>query len=596
MHKNSLRSSFLQLLQDYHLDAFLIATQDPFGNEYVGRHWALRAAISHFHGSAGTYLLTKQQDYLLTDSRYWTIAEQQQTKELWQFIPQRQDWIDEVLTLLKKQHCSTCGFDPLALSCKDVHSLQRKAKEYDITIVAVSRAYQTFWTNRPDVESVEAFLLDQKIRIPAESSRIARLQRLRQTISPNEGLIITSPADIAWLLHIRAYTKTRNPHVRAYAYIDHKHCTLYTEQKLNPRLCERLANDYINVAPFSTLSQLLQAPPLTNIYIDPTQAPYRLIKYTVCQEKSFPIEEWRSQKEVWEIAYIEKAMLADAVAHAEWQSWLDQCCQNETYPSESRIAQQIIQAHQAHPAYLSESFSPIVAHGAHAAMPHYETPKNCQRPIRDGLLLVDCGAHYLYGTTDSTRMIPIGCITEERKEKCTLVLKGMIALSRATFTSQTPASQLDAIARAPLQAQGLDFGHGTGHGIGFAQCVHEGPYRISPRFHKPLPTSLLISNEPGYYQPDNYGIRIENTLLTIPSGDHLAFRTMNLTPIRMECIATHLLTTDRIAWINTYHATIAQKLASASLSDRAQQWLKHHTQPIQTTTTSIPTQTRLWWM
>lgn len=596
MQYNSLRQNFSNLFVDFSIDAFVIVSQDPFGNEYLGAHWALRDAISHFHGSAGTYLLTKKQDYLLTDSRYWDIAQKLAQTAPWVFIPQKQSWIDETIRILHHEHIQSCGFDPLAMSYHDAQTFIQKAQEYGIHVRAIPNAYSHYWIHRPQIEKNSAFLLDDFLCIPPRSTRLARLQKLREHLLPNKAFLVTSPSDIAWLLHVRAHTKDCNPVLRAYTYINHEQCILFTQQDLEPHVLQTLNADGIQVYQLDELTTFLTQKPSQSIYIDQQSAPYYFSTYPACIMSDLPIAQWRCQKEDWEIHYIKKAMIADAIAHAEWQSWLDQCYQENKLPSESKIAEKIIAFRKESQAYLSESFPPIVASGAHASMPHYETPKHDTTPISEGLLLVDTGGHYLYGTTDTTRMIPIGCLSEDRKEKCTLVLKGMIALSCATFSDTTPASELDRIARQPLQEKGLDFGHGTGHGIGFVHSVHEGPYRISPRFHQPLIPSLLLSNEPGFYASNQFGVRIENTLLTIQQNGHLTFQTMNLIPIRQECLALHLLTEERIQWLNSYHQHILEQLSQVQLSKRASQWLIKHTKAIQSFNTSIPTNIRLWWM
>ena len=550
--------SFLATLPDS-IDAFLVVTGDPWGSEYLPDHWALRAHLTGFTGSAGTLLLRRDAPHVLwTDSRY-TLAATERCRALGLvFHEQRRALRSE---LPEEAEGLAVGFDPETLSEAEVRRLEAALEEVDARLIAVPDALRSGWTeNRPAEVAAPLFRID-----PPEASSL-RLARLRDTMEEGESTLV-GPEETAWFTHLRAFDVACNttPHVRLWVPKTGEALLLADSPRLNAELLAELAREGIRVGRLSDI-------PRGTLLADPARLPSSLWRelaragFTLC-ETSSPVPLWMSVKCSEEIRRTKRALLEDARAQIEWMARLEERLAAGERLTEWDAARMLIAERRKAKDYLCESFDPIVAFGPNAALPHYETAPDTAAPIDgNGLLLVDSGMHSRLGTTDTTRMFAVGTPPQEALAASTRVLQGMLAL-----------------ARAPLWAAGLDFGHGTGHGIGFAQSVHEGPLRISPRALDALPVNATVSDEPGYYAAGRFGIRWENTLRVVPDPEHegfLAFETLTRLPLARGAFDPSLLSEEEIRQIDFFHARVREELLTLSLSEAAEAWLLRETRPL----------------
>lgn len=567
--------SFLATLPDS-IDAFLVVTGDPWGSEYLPDHWALRAHLTGFTGSAGTLLLRRDAPHVLwTDSRY-TLAATERCRALGLvFHEQRRALRSE---LPEEAEGLAVGFDPETLSEAEVRRLEAALEEVDARLIAVPDALRSGWTeNRPAEVAAPLFRID-----PPEASSL-RLARLRDTMEEGESTLV-GPEETAWFTHLRAFDVACNttPHVRLWVPKTGDVLLLADPSRLTPALVDELAREGIRVGSLADI-------PRGTLLADPERLPASLWRdlaragFTLCETPS-PVPLWMSVKCDEEIRRTKLALLEDARAQIEWMARLEERLAAGEPLTEWDAAQMLVEERAKAEEYLCESFDPIVAFGPNAALPHYETAPETAAPLEgNGLLLVDSGAHSRLGTTDTTRMFAIGTPSAEALAASTRVLQGMFALARTRFPEGTSGVALDAVARAPLWTAGLDFGHGTGHGIGFAQSVHEGPLRISPRAPDLLPVNATLSDEPGYYAAGRFGIRWENTLRVVPDPEHegfLAFETLTALPLAREAFDASLLTDEEIRQIDSFHERVREALLTRPLSERGRAWLLRETRPL----------------
>lgn len=557
-------------------DAFLIVTGDPWGSEYLPDHWALRAHLTGFTGSAGTLLLRRKAPHVLwTDSRY-TIAASECARNLGMIFRESHDALERELP--EEVRGLTVGYDPDTLTKAEAGRLMEALDAVGARFLAATDTVRTVWTkDRPAEVEAPLFRID-----PPEPSR-QRLKRLRDTMKDGESALL-GPEEAAWFTHLRAFDVACNttPHVRLWVPKTGDALLLTDPARLTAALVKELARDGIRPG---TLSDLPRGP----LLIDPERVPASLWRELIqagvaLREWTSPVPLWMSVKCAEEIRRTRRALVEDARAQIEWMAKLeDRLCAGERL-TEWDAARMLVEERQKAKDYLCESFDPIVAFGPNAALPHYETAAGTAAPLEgNGLLLVDSGAHSRLGTTDTTRMFAVGAPPAEALAASTHVLKGMLALARMRFPAGTPASALDAVARAPLWAAGLDFGHGTGHGIGFAQSVHEGPLRISPHCRAPLPPDATLSDEPGFYAAGRFGIRWENTLRVVNDPEHegfLAFETLTSLPLDRRAFDAALLSHEEIRQIDAFHARARETLLAEPLSEGARRWLLRATEPL----------------
>jgi Xaa-Pro aminopeptidase len=405
--------------------------------------------------------------------------------------------------------------------------------------------------------------------------------------------------DIAWITNLRGADVPYNPVFAAHLMVTEETATLFVgDGKVAPALRQKLAADAIDLAPYAEAAAALAAlPSRSAVLLDPrrvTLAFRQAVPETVrVIEAVNPSTMAKSRKSEAEIAFVRQAMEEDGAALAEFFAWFEAALGRERI-SELTIDEKITAARARRPGFVCPSFSTIAGFNANGALPHYRATEEAHAVIAepdragDGLLLIDSGGQYPFGTTDITRVVPVGQTTREQRQDFTRVLKGMIALSRALFPRGTRSPTLDALARTPIWAGGIDYGHGTGHGVGYFLNVHEGPHGITPHLapepHTALEPGMITSNEPGIYRPGRWGVRIENLVLTVPAektefGEFLRFETLTLCPIDTRCIERDMLSAEETGWLNAYHAEVASRVGPL-VSGAAHEWLEQRTRPI----------------
>jgi Xaa-Pro aminopeptidase len=455
------------------------------------------------------------------------------------------------------------------------------------------------WPERPGLPHEPVFEQQPRFAPVARSAKLEKLREAMQRAGAGWHLISTLD-DIAWLLNLRGSDVPYNPVFVAHLLIGSKAATLFvSDGKVPPELRARLAADGVELAGYDELgAQLAQLPAGSAILIDPRRVTAGILQSLPAAvrriEQINPSTMAKAVKNEGEAELIRYTMELDGAALAEFFAWLEQALARRQRVSELTIDEQITRAREGRDGYFSPSFATIAGFNSNGAMPHYRATQDSHAVICDGsntgngLLLIDSGGQYQTGTTDITRVVAVGETSPEQRQDFTRVLKGMIALSLARFPRGTRSPMLDSLARAPIWASGVDYGHGTGHGVGFFLNVHEGPHGITP-FLLPEPQTamepgMVTSNEPGIYRPGRWGVRIENLLLTVPAqttefGSFLDFETLTLCPIDSRCIERDLLNPVEVDWLNRYHATVRQRVAP-HVTGAAASWLEANTRPI----------------
>jgi Xaa-Pro aminopeptidase len=460
----------------------------------------------------------------------------------------------------------------------------------DLDVVAAA------WPDRPALPAAPVYAHEGREAPHARAGKLAQVRAAMREAGATHHLISTVD-DVAWLLNLRGADVGYNPVFLAHLLLDASAATLFVAAgKIDPALAQALAADGVRIAPYGDVAAALAAlPAAARLLVDPKRTTLGLVEQSRATrvEAINPSTLAKSRKTAAEAANVRRAMIEDGIAMCEFYAWFEAALadpKRRTPLTELTVDEKLAEARARRPGYVGPSFATIAAFNANGAMPHYHaTPESHATIEGDGLLLVDSGAQYLGGTTDITRMWPIGRIGEAQRRDVTLVLRGTMALSRTRFPRGTPGPMLDAIARAPLWEHGLDFGHGTGHGVGYFLNVHEGPQTISRAVVEPamaMQPGMITSIEPGVYRPGQWGVRVENLVLNVPApsvgaefGEFLEFETLTLCPIDARCIDPALLRSDEIAWLNGYHAMVAERLAPG-LDGAALAWLRLRTAPI----------------
>lgn len=577
----------------------LVPSSDPHLSEYLPAYWQGRAWASGFTGSSGLLVVLADEAALFTDSRYWTQAEQELAGsgialEKVQAQPQiHLDWLAERLSAGQ-----VLAVDGRALGLSAAAALRQRFEGTGIVLRTDLDLLGEVWADRPGLGQAPVF----EHRPPhACVPRTDKLRALRGALGGREAShhLVSSLDDIAWLLNLRGQDVDYNPVFIAHALVGPERATLFADPaKFDAELRARLAADGIDLADYEQAAPALAALPAdARLWVDPKRVTVALreavaegVEIVEATNPSVPL---KSRKTDGEAAHIREAMARDAAAMARFYAWFEQALGRETI-TELTVDERLSEERARETDFVSLSFPTIAGFNANGAMPHYRalpqshaTLSTPQGLAAQGLLLIDSGAQYLGGTTDITRVWAIGTPTAAQRRDFTLVLKAMIGLSRARFPVGTLSPMIDALARAPLWAEGLDYGHGTGHGVGYFLNVHEGPQSISkavPDAGMAMHKGMVTSNEPAVYRPGQWGVRIENLLLTVDSparemGDFLAFETLTLCPIDARCIEVALLRQDEIAWLDAYHAQVRERVAPR-LQGEARAWLEHRTRPL----------------
>ena len=578
--------------------ALLVPSSDPHLSEYLPERWQGRVWLSGFTGSMGTLVVGSERAALFADSRYWVQAEAQLAGTGIGLVrigsaasPAHLDWLVEQVP-----RGGVVAVDGQVLGLAAAQALKARLDAAGIVLQTAPDLLDAIWPDRPALPAQPVYAH----RAPhAPRPRASKLALVREAIAKHGAThhFISTVDDIAWLTNLRGNDVEYNPVFLAHLLLHATGGTLFVGPgKIDAALRDELAADGIAVAPYEQAAAALGALGSGQVLLlDPKRVTlgFREQVGSGCRvvEAINPSTLLKSRKTEAEAAFIRQAMAEDGAAMCEFYAGFEAALARGERLTELDVDERLSAARARRTGFVGLSFSTIAAWQGNGAMPHYRAlPESFAALEGDGLLLIDSGAQYLGGTTDITRVWPIGRVTAAMKRDYTLVLKGTMALSRTRFPRGTPAPMLDAIARAPLWAEGLDFGHGTGHGVGYFLNVHEGPQSISrsvPDAHMAMEPGMITSIEPGVYRPGQWGVRIENLVMNVPAAtpegsafaEMLEFETLTLCPIDTHCIDRSLLRADEIAWLNAYHATVHERLAPLLTGD-ALAWLQRRCQPI----------------
>nr|WP_315487068.1 aminopeptidase P family protein [uncultured Undibacterium sp.] len=575
--------------------AYLIPSADPHLSEYLPARWQGREVFSGFTGSVATLIVTQDFAGLWVDSRYWSQAEIELAGSGITMMKIQSSagtaHIDWLAQQLPEQ--AVLGVDGNILSLASARALQVSLSTKHITLKTDFDLLDVVWTDRPDLPSAAVY----EHALPfASVSRAQKLTAIREQmrLKTANWHFISTVDDIAWIFNLRGADVNYNPVFVSHALIGLDKAILFVPlAKISQELAARLAQDGVSLQPYENAKQgLLELNPSDTLLIDPRRITFGFQQAIPSSVKVIealnPSVYAKSRKTPEEAQYVREAMEQDGAALCEFFAWYEQV-QNTDAITELTIDENICAARARQPHFISPSFGTIAGFNGNGAMPHYRATPESHADIQgNGLLLIDSGGQYLNGTTDITRVVPVGTASAEQKRDFTLVLKGMIALSRMKFPYGTYSTVLDAIARAPIWAEGINYGHGTGHGVGYFLNVHEGPQSISgaiPNSDMVMEVGMITSNEPGIYRPGKWGVRIENLLLCVPAestefGDYLKFETLTLCPIDTRCVDLSIIRDDELAWLNDYHQMVLQRLSPRVQGD-ALNWLKQGTTPLQ---------------
>ncbi len=589
-----------EALNSQGLDAVLVPSSDPHLSEYLPERWQARAWLSGFTGSMATLVVTLDRAALFADSRYWTQAEAELAGSGIELVKISTGTATDHLDWLARQlpAGATVGVDAQVLGLAAAQGLRQAMTSAGIRVRSDLDVIDAAWPDRPTLPVATVY----EHRAPhAAQTRAEKLLQIRAAMAERGATqhLVSTVDDIAWIFNLRGSDVTYNPVFLAHALIDRNRATLFIGAgKIDGALEQVLLADGVKLAGYSTASAALQAlPERSIILIDPRRITLGLREQIPASatviEAINPSTLMKSRKGASEAAFIRETMAQDGAAMCEFYTWFEQALADPDQRgkiTELIIDERLSAARARRPGFVGLSFSTIAGFGPNGAMPHYRATPESHAVIdvpdnaEGTLLLIDSGGQYVGGTTDITRVWPIGPITAAQKRDYTLVLKGTLALSRARFPNGTLSPMLDTLARAPLWEAGLDFGHGTGHGVGYFLNVHEGPQSISrsiPEPHMAMRAGMITSIEPGVYRPGQWGVRIENLVLNVPAqteegstfGDFLEFETLTLCPIDTRCIDRSLLRSDEIDWLNRYHAKVQDRLAPLVEGD-ALAWLE----------------------
>lgn len=576
-------------LRHYSLDAYVITIADPHLGENITDHWQIIKWLTGFTGSAATVVISDSSAGLWTDSRYFIQAEKELEGSGYILIKPGQktqnsysDWLSENI-----QPGSRIGLDGRLFSIRAVRSLEESLSQKNISITLNRDLISPLWTDRPKLPLSRVF--DHQVRYSGRE-RALKIGDVRSGMK-EAGVthhLLTSPDDIMWLLNIRGGDYKHSPLTLSWAVVGPDQVLLFADEgKFPPELLREFDRLGIVILPYEEINSVIHKIPKNAVLlISPERTSAELFhsvngSVRIRENISIPAR-LKAIKNKTEIACLSGCMKKDGAALTRFFFWIEQNL--GTIPmSEVSLSRKLNDFRSQQEGFLGNSFDPIIAWNGHAALPHYRPGNGNDAIIGDnGILLVDSGGQYLDGTTDITRTIAVGLPSLASKRDFTLVLKGHIGLACAKFPSGTKGYQIDILARKPLWENGLNFGHGTGHGVGFCLNVHEGPQNISPADNKTaIEAGMLISNEPGIYREGEYGIRTENLVVCREDeetgfGNFLRFETISLCYIDKRLIDRSLLDTEEIKWINSYHSEVFEKLKPL-LSIPEQEWLREKT-------------------
>ena len=581
--------SYLCKVEITKLDIF--PSTDPHQGEYVPDHWKGREFISGFNGSAGTAVVTLTSAALWTDSRYFLAAADQLKDTEFQLMKQKVEGTPTIAEWIGKE-CGAgveVGIDGMVNSTNSVRELIADLrKQGGITLRTNLDPLAQIWQDRPliPVNPVEEYPLTYAGE--AASVKIARIRQALRKLHA-DGMLMAALDDIAWTLNLRGTDVHCSPLFVSYLLISSTAVTLYiNKEKLTPEVVAYLRGEGIGVDAYENVQKGLKDYFEYNILLDPDEVNYTLFNTVTREviEAESPVKRMKTIKNDTEIAGFKQAMLKDGIAMVKFLYWLDkQLSEGETL-TEISVSDELASLRAEQTLFRGLSFDTIAGYEAHGAIVHYESTPETDVPLRpEGLLLLDSGAQYLDGTTDLTRTIALGPVTEEQRKVYTLVLKGHIQLELCKFPSGTSGTQIDVLARKDMWRVGMNYLHGTGHGVGSYLNVHEGPHQIRMEWKPaPLVAGMTVTDEPGIYLAGKFGVRIENTLLVTyynetEFGKFLKFEPLTLCPIDKKPIIKEMMLPEEIEWLNQYHRRVFEQL-SPRLDDNEMEWLQEACAPL----------------
>ena len=579
-------------MQREHLGAFIFPTSDPHLSEYTADHWKGREWISGFDGSAGTAVVTMKSAALWTDSRYFIAAEQQLRGTEYQLMKLK---VDGTPTIAEWLGCELAdmsdrevGIDGMVNAANSVKQLEADLRQQGgITLRTNFDPLERIWRDRPAIPADKVVV--QPLEFAGEPAH-EKLARIRKALREDhaDGILISALDDIAWTLNLRGTDVHCNPVFVSYLLLSSTDATLFVNpDKLTPQVVDYLKAEGVGVKPYEQVVKGLKDYFEYNILLDADEVNYTLYQAVSRQivERESPVKRMKAIKNEKEIAGFRSAMLKDGIALVKFLKWLKPAVEAGGQ-TEVTIDRKLTALRAEQPLFRDISFDTIAGYEAHGAIVHYEASEASAATLEPrGLLLLDSGAQYQNGTTDITRTIALGPLTEEQKRVYTLVLKGHIDLQLLHFPDGATGTQLDAIARRPLWQAGLNYLHGTGHGVGSYLSVHEGPHQIRMEWKPtPLRAGMTVTDEPGIYLENRFGVRIENTLLIVSAeqtelGRFLTFEPLTLCPIDTAPVMPELLSAEETAWLNAYHQQVYDVLSPHLTADESD-WLREACQPI----------------
>ena len=582
-----------ELMKREHLSAFIFPSTDAHQSEYVADHWRGREWISGFNGSAGTAVVTMKSAALWTDSRYFLAAEEQFEDTEYQLMRLKMEGTPTIAEWLGKElqdvQSPEVGLDGMVNSYNYVKDLSYSLRKLGgITLRTNLDPLEQIWENRPSLPANPVEIQPLEYAGETLASKVVRIRKSLRELHA-DGMLVSALDDIAWTLNLRGTDVHCNPVFVSYLLIESDKVSLFVDDnKLSPEVKQYLQDNQVSLYNYNKVEKCLESYSEYNILLDGDETSYYLWKTVKCQEivaAASPIPAMKAVKNEAEIEGYRSAMLKDGVAMVKFLKWLKPAVEAGGQ-TEISIDEKLTSLRAEQKQFRDISFDTIAGYAQHGAIVHYEaTPETDVVLKPEGLILIDSGAQYQDGTTDITRTIALGVVSEEMKHIYTLVLKAHIQLELAKFPDGASGTQLDAVGRECMWREGYNFLHGTGHGVGSYLCVHEGPHQIRMEWMPtPLRAGMTLTDEPGLYLAGKFGVRIENTVLisdymSTEFGKFLQIEPLTLCPIDTTPIDVDMLLPEEIDWLNAYHHSVYEKL-SPFLDEEEKKWLENATKPI----------------
>lgn len=582
-----------ELMKREHLSAFIFPSTDAHQSEYVADHWRGREWISGFNGSAGTAVVTMKSAALWTDSRYFLAAEEQLEDTEYQLMRLKMEGTPTIAEWLGKElqdvQSPEVGLDGMVNSYNYVKDLSYSLRKLGgITLRTNLDPLEQIWENRPSLPANPVEIQPLEYAGETLASKVVRIRKSLRELHA-DGMLVSALDDIAWTLNLRGTDVHCNPVFVSYLLIESDKVSLFVDDnKLSPEVKQYLQDNQVSLYNYNKVEKCLESYSEYNILLDGDETSYYLWKTVKCQEivaAASPIPAMKAVKNEAEIEGYRSAMLKDGVAMVKFLKWLKPAVEAGGQ-TEISIGEKLTSLRAEQKLFRDISFDTIAGYAQHGAIVHYEaTPETDVVLKPEGLILIDSGAQYQDGTTDITRTIALGAVSEEMKHIYTLVLKAHIQLELVKFPDGASGTQLDAVGRECMWREGYNFLHGTGHGVGSYLCVHEGPHQIKMEWMPtPLRAGMTLTDEPGLYLAGKFGVRIENTVLisdymSTEFGKFLQIEPLTLCPIDTTPIDVDMLLPEEIDWLNAYHHSVYEKL-SPFLDEEEKIWLENATKPI----------------